>query len=166
MGDLADEGKIRGFGLGLERLGGAAEWLETGVLSGIQVPFGVLDPEARDLIIPQADSLGVSVIARAVFAGGLIPRVRQGVAGQLRPDQEDRLVEVSQLAACSGVDVLQVATWFVTVNVGVSTVLVGTSSVQHLRDAVRYIGTPPPDDMIATLLALAREHPVRNVESQ
>ena len=60
----------------------ALEWLETGVLSSIQVPFGVLDPEARSAIIPKATELGVRVIARGVFAGISL----QGAT--LRPDDD------------------------------------------------------------------------------
>ena len=85
MHDFVAEGKIRQFGVGLESLDDGLDWLETGVLSSIQVPFGVLDPEARSTIIPKATELGVRVIARGVFAGGHVPQALESGSTHFRP---------------------------------------------------------------------------------
>ena len=154
MHDLVVEGKIRWFGVGLESLDHAVAWLGTGALSSIQIPFGVLDPDARDVVIPQAVTRGVPVIARGVFAGGHVARPSDHSASRLRPGQAERLAAVAELASAHGVDPMQVAAWFVTAHDGVSTVLVGASSSQHLRDAVRYMATPSPPELIPRLEAL------------
>jgi aryl-alcohol dehydrogenase-like predicted oxidoreductase len=151
---LRSEGKIRGFGVGLEGLDSAADWLGTGALSSIQIPFGVLDPEAGDDVIPRARALGIPVVARGVFAGGFVARPSGGNTERLRPGQPERLSALSVLASANRVDAMQLAAWFVISRPGVSTVLVGTSSLRHLTDAVGYVQTPPPEDILRHLEAL------------
>ncbi len=93
MLDLRSEGKILGFGIGFEKFDSAPDWLASGALSSIQLPFGVLDPEAGDHVIPRAASLGTSVIVRGVFAGGFVARpagddrreTQTGPTGRPRP---------------------------------------------------------------------------------
>jgi len=154
MIDLRSEGKIRGFGVGLESLEHAADWLSTRALSGIQVPFGVLDPEAGDDVIPKARAQGVRVVVRGVFAGGLLANRPHGDKALLRPGQAEVRAAVGALASATGVDALQIGAWFVIANPNVTTVLVGTSSVRHLEQSLRYFETPPPAEIRPLLGAL------------
>jgi aryl-alcohol dehydrogenase-like predicted oxidoreductase len=151
MLDLRAEGKILGFGVGLESLSPAMDWLGTRALSSIQIPFGVLDPEAGDAIIPLAHTNDVSVVARGVFAGGFLIG---GDDALLRPGQPELRASLGELAVAAGVDALQMAAWFVTTRPGVTTVLVGTSSSRHLEQSVRYVEARPPVDVLARLDAL------------
>jgi aryl-alcohol dehydrogenase-like predicted oxidoreductase len=154
MLDLRSEGKVLGFGVGLESLRPAMEWLGTGALSSIQIPFGVLDPEAGEEVVPWARTHGVSVIARGVFAGGLLVDGSNGDDALLRPGQPDLRMTVRALASGAGVDALQIAAWYVTTRPGVTTVLVGTSSSRHLDQSLRYVEAQPPDDILPLLDAL------------
>jgi aryl-alcohol dehydrogenase-like predicted oxidoreductase len=154
MFDLRSEGKIGAFGVGLESLIGATDWLETGALSSIQVPFGVLDPLAGDAVIPAARLQGVRVVARAVFAAGFLADRSQGDDELLRPGQPGVREAVRALASSVGVGALQVAAWFVTARPGVGTVLVGTTSTEHLEQSLRYIESEPPDHVVPLLDAL------------
>jgi aryl-alcohol dehydrogenase-like predicted oxidoreductase len=149
MLDLRSEGKILGFGVGLESLDPAMDWLGTGALSSIQIPFGVLDPEAGDEVIPRAATLGVSVVARGVFASGFLVNESSDHDALLRPGQAELRAAVRSLASAAGVPALQIAAWFVTCRPGVTTVLVGTSSAGHLEQSVRYVDDRPPDDIAA-----------------
>lgn len=160
MLDLRSEGKIRGSGIGLETLDFARAWLTSGALSSIQVPFGVLDPEAGIEVIPHAAQAGVSVIVRAVFAAGFVARPGAGDMARLRPGQPEVLRRLSALAGETGVDTRQLATWFVTAKPGVTTVLIGTSSAPHLSDAVRYLRTPAPEPVLRALEAVAGNSPM------
>jgi aryl-alcohol dehydrogenase-like predicted oxidoreductase len=155
MIDLRHEGKIRGFGVGLEDLDSALDWIATGELSSIQVPFGVLDPEARDIIIPTAETLELPVIARGVFAAGLVAKDSPDDRLFLREEQLDIRSRVRSMASACGVDVLQIASWFVALTPGVSTILVGASSRQHLEAGVRYVGADPPANLCPALSALS-----------
>lgn len=154
MVDLRSEGKIRGFGVGLEGLDQAMDWLGTGALSSIQIPFGVLDPEAGIEIIPWARECNVPVVARGVFAGGFLADGSDGDDDLLRPGQPEVRKSVRRLARAAGVDALQVAAWFATTRPGVTTVLVGTSSASHLEQSFRYVAARPPDDLLPQLQAI------------
>jgi aryl-alcohol dehydrogenase-like predicted oxidoreductase len=151
MTDLRDAGKIRGFGVGLESLEHASGWLDTGQLSAIQVPFGLLDPQAGDHVIPRAKALRLPVIVRGVFAGGFVARPPADDFGPLRPGQPERLAALGDLAVSVGVSTMQLAVWFVTARPGVSTVLVGTSSPAHLCQVAQYFQTAAPDDVLPRL---------------
>jgi aryl-alcohol dehydrogenase-like predicted oxidoreductase len=160
MVDLRSEGKIRGFGVGLEGLGSGEGWLETGELASIQVPFGLLDPQAKDEIIPRAAAQGVPVIARGVLAGGFVARPPGWNTEQLRSGQPERLAQLSALAATVGVSPIQLAMWFVIARRGVSTLLVGTSSMDHLSAAVRYTRMAAPEEVLGLLDRLVAEDSV------
>jgi aryl-alcohol dehydrogenase-like predicted oxidoreductase len=151
MRDFMIEGKIRGFGVGLETLDQAFDWLATRTLATIQMPLSVFCPEARYRVIPRCVTLGIPVMARGVFAGGYLTRALDGGTAHLQPEQKTCLEEVAALAFISGVDAMQIAAWFVTAHEGVSTVVVGASSLQHLCDGVRYISTAPPPELISRL---------------
>jgi aryl-alcohol dehydrogenase-like predicted oxidoreductase len=157
MLQLRSEGKIRGFGVGLESLDPAMDWLGTGALSSIQIPFGVLDPEAGEGVIPWAGTHGVSVVARGVFAAGFLAGRSNGDDALLRPGQAELRAAVDALGSAAGVDALQIAAWFVTSRPGVTTVLVGTSSARHLEQSVRYVAARPPDDIAALLDGLVAQ---------
>ena len=144
MSELTAEGKIRGFGVGLESLDHALEWARLGSLAGLQIAFGVLDPEAGVSVIPTAVTNSVPVIARGAFASGLLARESDGDAAWLRPGQAERRAAVYATAGDLGVDPLQLATWFVTTTPGVRTLLVGTTSEEHLQQVVSFAETPPP----------------------
>ncbi|MBO0731044.1 MAG: aldo/keto reductase, partial [Acidimicrobiaceae bacterium] len=154
MSDLRAAGKIRGFGVGLESLASGPGWLATGELASIQVPFGLLDPQAGDEVIPLASARSVPVIVRGVLAGGFVARPLGWNATLLRPGQPERLARLSVLASAAGVTPAQLATWFVTARKDVATVLVGASSLDHLHEVVRCIRTPAPEDVLRELYRL------------
>jgi aryl-alcohol dehydrogenase-like predicted oxidoreductase len=159
MHDLRAEGKIQGFGVGLESLQHAVEWIDTGLLSGIQVPLGLLDPQAGEHVIPRAAALRLPVIVRGVFAGGFVARPQGSDLQRLRPGQPERLQALRRLASSAGVSTMQLAIWFVVAQPGVTTVLVGASSAAHLSEVARCFETPPPEHQLVRLARLLEETP-------
>lgn len=156
MMDLRSQGKIREFGVGLEDVHQALPWLDTDSLTSVQIPFGILDPAARHVVIPELNAHGVRVVVRAIFAGGLLAHRSDADVALLRPEQPAIRSAVRALASSIGVSPLQVATWFVTAQPGVSTVLVGASSVPHLKQSLGFACMPAPDAVLDRLNALVR----------
>jgi len=146
--DMRTAGKIRGFGIGVEDLGDGESWINTGSLSHIQVPFGILDPWAQDRIIPMAAARSICVLVRGVYAAGFIARPDGSGVAALRPGQPELLGSLAALARSAGVSPLQIATWFVTTRPEVSVVLIGTSSPAHLTEAARYVCTKPDQEIL------------------
>lgn len=159
VSDLMSEGKIRAFGVGLETLHDATAWVHHPALASIQLPFGVLDPEAADAVIPAASENCVDVVARGVFASGLLLTGASGPS--VSSEQARRRDGVVAVAHGLGVSVLQVATWYVAATPGVRTMLIGTVSERHLREALSFLRADPPSsirDRISEAVAAASLH--------
>ena len=153
--DLRRKGKIGALGIGLERIGGAETWLGRPGVTSLQLPFGVLDPEAGASLVPAASERGVAVIARGVFAAGLLGEIPVELEGELRPAQRPLRVAVRAAALAHGVDPLAFAAWFARSQPGVTTVLIGTSSSAHLRaNLAHFAAPPPPEDLVAAVDAV------------
>jgi aryl-alcohol dehydrogenase-like predicted oxidoreductase len=155
MVDLRSQGKIRDFGVGLERLDDAISWQRTEAVSSLLLPYGLLDPEAALTVIPAASARSITVTARGAFASGLLARSTSNDSAWLRPGQAEQRAAVHALAAELGVDALQLAMWFVAGTPGVSRVLVGTTSAAHLAGAAHYLSCAPPEGAYATLAEVA-----------
>ena len=148
MSELVRVGKIREFGVGLEQLDNVDVWLHLEDLSRLQLPFGILDPEARETVFPAADRAGVQVIGRGVFGSGLF-NASQSRDGTDPNDFKLRLVEALRLLAESvGTTPHQLAVWWVLAHPSVATMLVGINSIDHLRSTMKYVTTTCPQSGI------------------
>jgi aryl-alcohol dehydrogenase-like predicted oxidoreductase len=139
--ELVRAGKIREFGVGLERLDNATEWLKLETLSRMQVPFGMMDPEARTSVFPAAQTAGVQLIVRGVLASGLLNADASAVGTYFDQRKFNLLQSLRSLADSAGVTAEQLAIWWVLAQPAAQTVLVGINSVRHLRSTIRYVTT-------------------------
>ena len=148
MQDLIRAGKMRGFGVGLESLTHAMEWLAVDGLTHIQIPFGVLDPEAGRALIEMARRRGVAVIARGIFAAGLLADLSPDAERLLDPLQREHRRAIRDIAAGAGMHALALAAWYVRSTAGVSSVLFGLSTIAHLDDTLKHLSmTSVSDDV-------------------
>ena len=163
MAELVRAGKIREFGVGLERLDNAGGWLNVKGLSRLQVPFGILDPEAREDVFPAADRAGVHVIGRGVFGSGLL-NANPSPDGTDPNDAKLRLVQsLRVLADSAGTTPHQLAVWWVLAQPSVATMLVGINSIDHLRSTMKYVMTPlSPSGLIDRVDELIQQHASRD----
>ena len=148
--DLRDAGKVLSFGIGAEVLAEAAPWLDVPEVDGLQVPFGVLDPQAADLLFPRVASRPLDVWARGVLGGGLLADAMRDPE-HMANDPRGRMIEqLRDLATAAGLGLDALAIAFVRSFAEVSTILVGISSSEHLRRNVSMFSAPQPDpDVIA-----------------
>jgi aryl-alcohol dehydrogenase-like predicted oxidoreductase len=150
---LVQAGKVRAFGVGLESLDDARAWLDVSGLRWIQLPFGVLDPEAGTGLIAAAREKGVSVIVRGVFAAGLLADVPESRALLLHAAQRQLRTQVRALAARAGVDPLALGAWYAKSQPGVRVVLIGASSQTQLDENITALSTSAPTADVARDLA-------------
>ncbi|MCU1504874.1 MAG: aldo/keto reductase [Ilumatobacteraceae bacterium] len=141
-GTLIDDGVIGAFGIGCERLDAAAAWVEVPGLASIQLPFGVLDPQAAATTIPRARALGVGILLRGVLGGGVLARFVRGETTGLDPLRQTRVEQLAALAAEHGVDVLQLAVWYALRVVPADAILLGITSAEQLASNVAMVATP------------------------
>ncbi len=160
--DLRTSGKVLAFGIGAESVAVAVEWLAVPAVSCVQIPFGVLDPEAAAELFPLLATRPTDVWARGVLGGGLLAlaaRDPDAAAGDPKAPTIDALRAV---ADDTGFGLDQLAVGFVRSHAAVSTMLVGISSPAHLRRNVDLMATAPLADEIVTRLeavAAASEAP-------
>lgn len=150
--DLVDEvdrlkaaGKVRRFGVGAESLESAVEWLQVDGLDAVQVPFGVLDPQAASSVLPSAAARGVDVWARGVLGGGLLS---MAVSGDPRITSDEKWPLIGELMAIAErheVQVFKLAVDYVRSFPGVATLLLGIQSAAHLNDNLAIMNSPPVD---------------------
>lgn len=154
--DLVRAGKVGRFGIGAESVAVAVDWLQVPSVRVVQVPFGILDPQAATELLPRIASRPVDVWARGVLGGGLIAlAAREPVAAAADPKGPvlDRLADLS---ARSGSTLDALAVGYVRSFSGVSALLIGISSRAHLDRNVALVGAPAlPDDVLAELADIA-----------
>jgi aryl-alcohol dehydrogenase-like predicted oxidoreductase len=158
---LIDEGLVRYFGVGCEHLDTAQSWIAVSGLAAVQVAFGVLDPQAADLI-RRARLDGLGVIVRGVLGGGLLARFGRGQQTGLDPQREQRLQRLAALAKRSGTDIMQLAVWYGMHAVESDSMLLGMSNTEQLMTGVRMASSPrPPSALLAELAELADDRTAR-----
>ena len=139
---LKRAGKILRFGIGAESVSSAQQWLQVAGIDTLQVPFGVLDPQAALDLFPQATEIGVEIWARGVLGGGLLSMAARGDE-QLRNDSKWPLVQqLAAIARQADVSIFRLAVDFVRSFPEVSTLLVGVQSTQHLADNLAMMAAP------------------------
>ncbi len=129
---LIRSGKVRRFGIGAEKLSAAVDWLSVDLLSVVQVPFGLLDPQAADQIFGSAAGLGVEVWARGVYGGGLFAAAERGRSPSGFDSKAALVRELERLAERHHVTVFQLALDYVRSFGAVSAILLGINSEAHL----------------------------------
>jgi aryl-alcohol dehydrogenase-like predicted oxidoreductase len=152
--DLVVSGKVRKLGVGAESVTVAADWLAVDGLGVVQLPFGLLDPEAAQVVLPRAPGSPVELWARGVLGGGLLKAAGRGAAARADP-KWPVISDLLGLSQRTGLPLDELAVGFVRAHAAVSTVLVGISTRQHLRRNLELIDAPPLDaDLVAEIWKL------------
>ena len=147
---LVDAGKVRRFGIGAESLHVAAAWMDAGNVDVVQVPFGVLDPQAATEILPVARNSGTDVWIRGVLGGGYVSLAmnehRRPGSTALRHDPKWPLLEeLMETARFAGVTLSTLAMDYARSFPDVGVVLVGIHSDEHLSKNVAMMAGREPD---------------------
>jgi D-threo-aldose 1-dehydrogenase len=153
---MVADGKIGALGIGAEDLDQARAWLQCAAVSSVQVPFGLLDPEAGPDVIPAAHRSGRLVIVRGVFGAGLLGGGAD--AGEANAHKVPLIDALRSLAAEAGTSMAALAVGFVRSRPDVDVILVGTTSAAHLGEAAKVVrgnGLEPAllrriDDVLST----------------
>jgi aryl-alcohol dehydrogenase-like predicted oxidoreductase len=161
---LQSQGKIRYWGVACQQPEDVLASLEQSTLASVQLGISVLEQSALEEAVPRAASRGTAVIARQVFASGLLTRALD----QLAPHDIDAEPEVAvrkrallaqfgSIAAGSGRSRAELAVHFALAVEGVSVVLLGISRSEHLQAALQALATPPLSaDELRLLVAAQR----------
>lgn len=161
LGDLVTAGKVLSFGIGAETVPAAHDWLAVPAVQVVQVPFGVLDPEVAEEVLPLATGRGIDVWARGVLAGGLLARTLHDERAVQADPKWPAINALLTIARRTGVPVDELAVGYVRSFVGVSTVLLGVSSSQHLARNVDLMRSAPLEPELVAELSTVRPPDLR-----
>jgi aryl-alcohol dehydrogenase-like predicted oxidoreductase len=115
---LKNQGKIRYYGVSCDTVEAALICLQQSGLSSIQLEINWLNQEAITQILPMAQQKEIAIIARQPFASGKLLTHPESIPDALKN---------------SDCNLYQAALQFVMEQEGVSTVIPGVSSSQHLQ---------------------------------
>jgi aryl-alcohol dehydrogenase-like predicted oxidoreductase len=157
LADLVTAGDVARFGVGVGSVPAADGWLGAEGLDVVQVPFGVLDPEAAATTLPLARRHRCEVWVRGVLGGGLLGLADRDPAAVADDPKRPLIEALTCIAKESGLDWTRLAIGFVQAHAhDIATVLVGTTSVAHLRAGLDALEAPPlPTDVRRALSDLS-----------
>jgi myo-inositol catabolism protein IolS len=144
-------GKIRHFGVGLETLDGVEQWLAIDDLGVIQIPFGLLDPEALASVIPAASRRSVGTLVRSVFGGSLLGSSRSEAELRTAGPQGRHALAFRALARELGRDLQSLALGYALAPSGVASAILGMHTAEHLSRTVQLDRTPLSPEVLARI---------------
>jgi len=138
---LKQQGKIRYWGMACDEPEHALPSLQLPGIASIQVSLSLLHPEALDVVIPRASERGVGVIARQVFASGLLTKAAEGLKASASVDDARRAAidTLRGLATERGLSLPELALDFAIAQKGVSVTLLGMHAQHHLAENRGYL---------------------------
>jgi aryl-alcohol dehydrogenase-like predicted oxidoreductase len=155
LDDLRRSGKVGNFGIGAESPAAAVAW--TPHVSVLQLPFGVLDTGTAPIVDDAADR-SVQVWARGVLGGGVLSAAMRDPGSVATHPKAPLIGALAALAGEAGIDLDELAIRWLRAQPGVDTMLIGVSSIEHLRRNVALARTDPlPADVRAAVDAVVRE---------
>lgn len=144
--DLVAAGKVGRFGVGAESVDEAAAWIPVHGVDVVQLPFGVLDPEAAAGTITLAGEQGVEVWARAVLGGGLLAAAVGDSTPIHHHPKRPLILHLQEVAARHDIGLDRLAIGFARAQV--STMLVGITTTSHLHRNLDLVAAGPLDPAI------------------
>jgi len=146
---LVRQGKVRHWGVACHRQDDALVCLRYPSLASVQVGLSVLEQAALDAAIPRAAERGTAIIARQVFASGLLTRRLDALRlDEIDADPEiaarkrDQLAAYASIAEHFGRSRAEMALQFALARHGVSVVLLGISRDEQVEPTLRALQAP------------------------
>lgn len=143
LGRLQQAGKIRYFGVGLEALTDVQSWLSHERLSSVQIPFGLLDLDAKPQVLSSIAERQVALIARGAYGGGLLKASLDADWLRKHTEKWARIARFHQIAARAGRSIYALALHYVLQQREVSLVLLGMHTEAHLDTNLRCFAEEP-----------------------
>jgi D-threo-aldose 1-dehydrogenase len=157
---LREEGLVRAVGIGSKSVAAHRAGVRTGGLDLLMVAgrYTLLEQPAAAELLPECRERGVDVVIAGAFNSGLLSTSRPapGAHYEYGPAPADAIAKAQRLAAvCAehGVDLPVAALQFPLREPLVRAVALGATEPEHVRENVRRIAEPVPDELWAHLAA-------------
>jgi aryl-alcohol dehydrogenase-like predicted oxidoreductase len=159
LAGLVTAGKVGRFGIGAESVAEAAAWAPIDDVAVLQVPFGVLDPEAAADVFPaiegRDEGRDVEIWARGVLGGGVMAAAIADPGAIADHPKRPLVASLQEVASRHGIGLDELAVGFARTFTPISTVLLGMSTPEHLRRNLELVAREPLDpDVLADVRSL------------
>jgi len=151
LAQLREEGRVGSIGVGSMDTAALLAAARSGLADELMIAgrYTLADQSAADDVLPACVTYGVTVVAAAVFNGGLLATAPgPGSTFDYRaatPDVLARARELDELCRAHGVPLRAAALQFPLRHPVVTTVVAGGAEPEHVRQNVELLATPIPD---------------------
>jgi aryl-alcohol dehydrogenase-like predicted oxidoreductase len=156
LAQLKAEGKIRHYGVTLDSADDAQHCLDLEGLSSLQVPFGILDMEARDGAFDEITKRRLGIIARGCFGGGALKPSLTAAELQASEPKWKRVLKLRRIVEQLGRSPLEAALQFALRERQIGVSILGMRTPAHVATNLQYYSSRPlSDEELHTLLTHA-----------
>ena len=140
---LKAEGKIREYGIALDSVDDAAHCLGMEGIASLQMPFGLMDPEALDGMFHKVSERQYGIITRGCFGGGALKQsLTEADLRSIEPKWE-RVLQIRRLVEQMQRSPLEAALQFSLCIERISVTILGMRTPQHLAANLQYYAAKP-----------------------
>jgi aryl-alcohol dehydrogenase-like predicted oxidoreductase len=140
---LKAEGKIREYGIALESVDDAAHCLGMEGIASLQIPFGLMDPEALDGVFDKVSERQYGIITRGCFGGGALKQSLTETNLRATEPKWERVLQIRRLAEQMQRSPLEAALQFSLCIERISVTILGMRTPQHLAANLQYYAAKP-----------------------
>ena len=151
LAELRQAGHVKAIGVGVNDCDVAADFVRAGDFDCVMLAgrYTLLDQRALDEFLPLAFERGVQVIAAGVFNSGILaqaPPYRQAMFNyaEAAPEIVERATRVAEICALHGVAPQAAAVQFPLGHPAISTVVLGMSKPEHVRQTLNWCAAEIP----------------------
>ena len=154
LAQLKSEGKVRAYGVALDKVDDARPCLDQAGLASIQLPFGLLDIEAMDGTFQAIAQRGIGIISRGCFAGGGLKESLSSEELRAFEPKWERVLRLREIAKRYGRTPLEAALQFSLREPRIGVTILGMRRPEHVASNLQhYAASPLSSDELADLLA-------------
>jgi aryl-alcohol dehydrogenase-like predicted oxidoreductase len=140
---LKAEGKIREYGIALDSVDDAAPCLGMEGIASLQMPFGLMDPEALDGMFDKVSERQCGIITRGCFGGGALKQSLTEADLRATEPKWERVLQIRRLAEQMQRPPLEAALQFSLCIERISVTILGMRTPQHLAANLQYYAAKP-----------------------
>lgn len=140
---LKAEGKIREYGIALDSVYDVAFCLELEGIASLQMPFGLMDPQALDGVLDQVYECQLGIIARGCYGGGALKHTLTEAELRATEPQWERALQIRRLAKQMQRSPLEAALQFALSVEQISVTILGMRTPAHVATNLQHYAAPP-----------------------
>lgn len=147
MAELKEDGKARHLGISVRGEEAALAAINSKIFEVIHIAFSILDQRMISKVLFLAEEKGIGVVNRSVLLKGVLTKNYSLLPSSLSILRENA-EKAEEIAKSLHLSLPALAIRFVISFKNISTSLIGTNSIEHLKDSLRAVDQGPLSDEV------------------